>query len=324
VETLAASVTEKGAILLGRNVVADGPAPRLVRVVTHAHSDHIAGLGFNVKRSLFILATPVTHRFLDILGVGVPPAKRLELPYNTPIDVDGETLTLYPARHIAGSAQVMVESGSASYGYTGDFKMPGTAPMEGLDVLVIDATYGSPQLERRWGEWDSISALIEIIERHRSQGPVWIYGYHGKLQEIIVELRRRGVEDDIFTDATTLALARVASEFYGEPLRGVHLMDGGPEWGIVLLHTIKFKSYRRRPGVHVVLTGWELQAPARQVADRVYRVAFSDHASFGEIIEYVDSARPGFVVVDAYRSKTARLTAKYIERRLGIRAAAMP
>ncbi len=255
---------------------------------------------------------------------GVPPGKRLEMEYGVPVDIAGERVTLVQSRHIAGSAQVLVESKGGSYGYTGDFKMPGTPPLKGLDVLVIDATYGSPQLERRWGEWDAISALLEIIEKHRGEGPIWIYGYNGKLQEVIVELRRRGVEDDIFTDATTLALARVAADFYGEPLRGVHLLEPDVSWGIIMVHYSKFRAYKRRPGVHVVLTGWELQAPARLVEDRVYRVSFSDHATFSEIVEYVDEARPRLVVVDAYRSKTAWLTAKYLERRLGLRALAMP
>lgn len=321
---MSVAVTEKGAILLGRSFAVDGPADRLVRVVTHAHSDHTKGLGYSVRRSLFVAATPITHRFLEILGDGVPPGKRLELPYDKPVDFDGETLILRPSRHIAGSAQVLVETREGSYGYTGDFKMPGTPPMKGLDVLVIDATYGSPQLERRWGEWDTISALVEIIEREKVRGPVWIYGFNGKLQEIIVELRRRGVEDDIFTDAQTLALARVASEFYGEPLRNVRLLSGDTEWGIVLVHYSKFTDYRRRPGTHVVLTGWELTAPARRVSDNVYRVSFSDHATFSEIISYVTEARPGRVVVDSTRSSSAHLTAKYIERRLGIPAVPMP
>ncbi len=321
---MCAAVTEKGAILLGGNFAVDGPADRLVRVVTHAHSDHTRGLGFSVRRSVFIAATPVTHRFLEILGQGIPPGKKLELPYDRPVELDGETLVLKPARHIAGSAQVLVETREGHYGYTGDFKLPGTPPMRGLDVLVVDATYGSPQLERRWGEWDAVSALIEIIERERARGPIWIYGYNGKLQEIIVELRRRGVEDDIFTDAQTLALARVASEFYGEPLRNVRMLTQDASWGIILVHYSKYNGYKRRPGVHVVLTGWELSAPARRVTDNVYRVSFSDHAMFSEIIEYVEEARPSRVIVDSTRSKTAHLTAKYIERRLGIPAEPMP
>ncbi|GAB6147660.1 MBL fold metallo-hydrolase [Stetteria hydrogenophila] len=317
-------VTEKGAILLGRHFTVDGPAERLVRVVTHAHSDHMVGLGFSVRRSAFVAATPTTHRFLEVLGQGVPPGKRLELPYDKPVEFDGEVLVLKPARHIAGSAQVLVETRDGSYGYTGDFKMPGTPPMKGLDVLVVDATYGSPRLERRWGEWDAISALMEIIEREKRRGPVWIYGYNGKLQEIIVELRRRGLKDDIFTDAQTLALARIAAEFYGEPLGNVRLLSHDAEWGIIMVHYSRFSEYRRRPGAHVLLTGWELSAPARKSGGNVYRVSFSDHASFSEIIEYIDEARPGRVVIDAVRSKTAHLTAKYVERRLGIPAQAMP
>ena len=319
-----ATVTAKGAILLGSNVVADGPAPRPVRAVTHAHSDHVVGLGYNARESVFIAATETTLKFLDILGYRVPPHKRLAMPYWKPVEFDGEELMLAPARHIAGSAQVVVEGKDYRVGYTGDFKMPGTPPLEDLDVLVVDATYGSPELERRWREWDAIAALIKVIDENYGRGPVWVYGYNGKLEEIIFELRRRGAEYEFYAEPRTLALARVAAEFYGMELRGLHPLSEFPGWGVVLLYMTKFKYYRRRSGVHVLLTGWELKAEARALSDKVVRVSFSDHASFSEIMEYISAASPRLVVVDAYRGSKAALTAKFIERRLGIPAVAAP
>ncbi len=317
-----AEVRGNGAILLGRGVVADSYAPRPYRVVTHAHSDHMLGLRRSVRESLFILATPTTFKFLEVLGHNIPEGKRLELGYRRPVVLEDEVVELRPARHIAGSAQVLVECRESIVGYTSDFKMPGTEPLQGLDTLVIDATYGSPRLQRRWGEWDALAALIDIIERGIREGPVWVYGYNGKLQEVMVELRRRGVRYPFLADERTVKLALIASEFYGFPVEDLRVYTGyEEEAAVIFLHASKT---RRRRGTHVILTGWEMRAPAARVSDNVYNVSYSDHATFKEVIEYVEEANPRRVVVDAYRGSDAWFTAKYITKRLGIEATALP
>ncbi len=321
-----ARVTKSGAILLGSNYTIDGYHKRPIRVVTHAHSDHTKGLGRSARESLLVIATPYTFKFLDVLGYRVPLEKRVELPYGGSMEFDGERVRLLKARHIAGSAQVLVETAEGSYGYTSDFKMPGTPPLKGLDCLVVDATYGSPRLQRRWGEWDALAALMEIIDRFIGEGPVWIYGYHGKLQEVMAQLRLRGVRLEFMADSRTVALARIASEFYGvdvEPLR-IYSGDNIDYSVIVFAHMSKVKSYSRRPGIHVRLTGWELRAPAAWAGDRLINVAFSDHATFREIVSYVEEAKPRLVLIDGVRSTDAWFTAKYVEKVLGIPATVSP
>lgn len=324
--TSLASVAGNGAILLGRNIVADAHARRLVRVVSHAHSDHTKGLASSIRESLFIVATPTTMEMLGVLGYKLPREKSVALEYGRRITIDSEDLVLVRSRHIAGSAQVVVESSEYRVGYTGDFKMPGTKPIEDLDVLVLDATYGSPRLQRRWGDWDAVAALTEIIDRFIDQGPIWVYGYNGKLQEVMAQLRLRGVEYTFKADPVTLRLAEIASRFYKVNLDPVEAYQGGvvDESAILFIHTSKMRSKRSMPGVHVILTGWELRAPAVIVDDRTFRVSLSDHATFKEIIRYVEQARPRRVVVDAYRGTDAWFTAKYIERMLGIKAEPQP
>jgi putative mRNA 3-end processing factor len=321
-----ASVNRRGAVLLGVNVEVDGFASRLIRVVTHAHEDHLGGLASSARRALFVVATPTTFRLLEILGKRVPDHKRLELPYGKSFSVEEEKVTLRKARHIAGSAQVEVEGAGYRVGYTGDFKMPGTEPMRDLDVLVIDATYGSPLSQRRWGEWDALAALLSLVEEGLSRGTVYIYGFNGKLQEIMVELRVRGVTAPFAADPKTLAMARVASEFYGvsvDPLTTIDKIEQG-EPVVVFAHINRFRGMRRMPGLHLRLTGRELRGVAVKVSDNVFNVSFSDHATFREVVEYVEEAAPRMVVVDAYRGREAGFTAKYIERRLGIPAVALP
>jgi putative mRNA 3-end processing factor len=321
-----AGVTSKGAILLGKNVVADGPADRPIRVVTHIHSDHIINLNYNIKRSVYIVATPTTLEMLEVLGYRIPKEKRLGLEYLKPIRIEDELLTLHRSRHIAGSAQVLVEAENYRVGYTGDFKLPGTPPLKDLDVLIIDATYGSPIKDRRWSEWEVVTALIKLIDEKIKEGPVWIYGFNGKLQEVMVELRLRGVKEVFVADKLTLKLMKIASKFYGVDIgRLVPLSEFVEEEpAVVFLRSSLFRDYRRRPGTHVRLTGREFRDVVVKVSDRVYNVSFSDHATFKEVIKYIEEARPKKVIVDAYRGEDARLTAKYINKKLGIDARAEP
>jgi len=321
-----ARVAPNGAILLGDVYTVDAHYDRLIRVVTHAHRDHTKGLRTSMKAALHIIATPTTFQFLEVLGYRIPEEKALSLPYRRSVEILGERITLVEARHIAGSAQVLVESRNSVVGYTGDFKLPGTPPLRGLDVLVIDATYGSPRYQRRWSDWDALDALISLIDEAINRGPVWIYGFHGKLQEIMVELRRRGVDYEFMAEPVTIELARVASGFYGVPLDGIRPYMGGAveESVIVFTHASKRRYKTRLPGTHIHLTGWELRGVVRQTGPNTFNVSFSDHATFSEIIEYVEEARPRKVIVDGTRGKDAWYTAKHIQKRLGIEADVQP
>jgi len=73
-----------------------------------------------------------------------------------------------------------------------------------------------------------------------------------------------------------------------------------------------------------VLTGLERRGVSVQVRENVYNVAFSDHASFWEIVEYVKDARPKEVIVDGSRGFDPAFTAKYLSKVLGIPARVEP
>jgi Cft2 family RNA processing exonuclease len=68
-------------------------------VISHGHADHTA-------RHRRVLTTPGTAR---ILRQRDRVNNIIELPYDTPWEGDGFRLTLYPAGHCLGSAQLMLE-----------------------------------------------------------------------------------------------------------------------------------------------------------------------------------------------------------------------
>jgi putative mRNA 3-end processing factor len=110
-------------------------------VITHAHADHARpGCGA-------YLATPECARLLRVrLGGAI---RIQELPYGAPLALDGIRLSLHPAGHILGSAQVRMERNGEVWVVTGDFKrQPDVtcAPFEPLrcNTLVTESTFGLP------------------------------------------------------------------------------------------------------------------------------------------------------------------------------------
>src|SRR5712691_11949895 len=82
--------------------------------VSHAHSDHIA------PHDEIIMSEP-TARLMQARM----PGNRNEhvLPFGQQRSVHGVDVTLLPAGHIFGSAQIFVQTDSDSLLYTGDFKL---------------------------------------------------------------------------------------------------------------------------------------------------------------------------------------------------------
>jgi hypothetical protein len=72
----------------------------------------------------------------------------------------------------------------------------------------------------------------------------------------------------------------------------------------------------------ISVSGWEFHSPCRQIGTREHVVALSDHSDFDGLIEYVRRSNPN-AIMDNYRSY-GEVLAKEINRRLGIRAVAMP
>jgi len=152
-------------------------------VITHAHADHARpGCGS-------YLATPECARLLKTrLGPGV---KVQELPCGTPLDLNGLRLSLHPAGHILGSAQVRLERNGEVWVVTGDFKRdpdPTCAAFEPLrcHTLVTESTFGLPVF--RWPEPETVMADISTWWRENAVAgkPSLLFAYAlGKAQRIL-------------------------------------------------------------------------------------------------------------------------------------------
>lgn len=122
-------------------------------VVTHAHADHCRwGCG------RYLCSTegePVLRQRVQ------PDALVQTLPFGDPLTVGDATVSLHPAGHLLGSAQVCVEVGGRREVSSGDYKLepdPTCTPWEPVacDRFITESTFGLPIY--RWPDADHVAA----------------------------------------------------------------------------------------------------------------------------------------------------------------------
>jgi putative mRNA 3-end processing factor len=155
-------------------------------VITHAHSDH-ARAGSEAYLTVDAGREILRYR----LGEGAIES----LPYGATKDINGVRLSLHPAGHILGSAQVRLEHFGRVAIVTGDYKTAAgdvtCPPFEPLrcHLLVSECTFGLPIY--RWRPQQEIMAEIHAWWRQSQEQrrTCILYAYSlGKAQRIIAAL----------------------------------------------------------------------------------------------------------------------------------------
>jgi putative mRNA 3-end processing factor len=327
-----ATVTTKGAVLLGKHVACDAFDKAMpLRVVTHAHADHMMGLRQSLTTCEKVLMTCATKDLIDVLmGPLFLMSGSVEtVDYGEVLQYEEERVTFFKADHILGAAQVLVEDAEGTrIVFTGDFRIDET-PVLDADVLVMEATYGSPVCKRSFGR-NVRSLLVSLVEEGLKQGTVYVFGYHGKLQEVMQILHGANVKAPFVVPERVFHVSKVC-ERHGMRL-GRLILSVEKEAKELLERnspciTFYHMGSRRKVGLgsfRVYVSGWEFDSPCREVADKEYVVALSDHSDFDGLIEYVRRSKPKLVITDNFRVGHARTLAKEIQKRFGISALALP
>lgn len=162
------------------------PVPRAV--ITHAHGDHAQG-----GSGLYHCARDGAALLACRLGAEAPLAPH---HYAEAFTLGNARVSMHPAGHILGSAQVRIECGGEVWVVSGDYKRdpdPTCAPFEPLrcDAFITEATFGFPVY--RWPDTSQVAA--EILEwwdecRAANRAAV-LYCYAlGKAQRLLAELAK--------------------------------------------------------------------------------------------------------------------------------------
>ncbi|MEM3464720.1 MAG: MBL fold metallo-hydrolase [Candidatus Bathyarchaeia archaeon] len=327
-----ASITDRGAVLLGKYVACDAfDKGKPLRVVTHAHADHLMGLRQSLRTCEKVLMTKATKDLIDVMrGPLFLMGGFVEtLDYGKAMRFEDESITFFKADHILGAAQVLVEDAEGKrVVYTGDFKMENT-PVLDADVLVMEATYGSPSCKRPF-EADVKRLLASIVEEGLKHGVVYVFGFHGKLQEVMQILYEAKIRVPFIAPERVFQMSKVC-EAYG--MRFGRLISSTAVEARELIErnvpSVAFYHMNSRGmvahgGFRVYVSGWEFNSPCRQISPREYVVALSDHSDYDGLMEYVRQSKPNQVIVDNYRVGYAETLAKQIRRLLGIPAVPLP
>lgn len=166
-------------------------------VITHGHSDH-ARPGHRA-----VLATAETLAIMrERLGEGRAGESQQALALGEALTIDGVSVTLRPAGHVLGSAQVVLEWQGARAVVSGDYKTrrdPTCAGFEPVpcDVFVTEATFGLPVFRHPPAE-EEIGRLLASLRLFPERTHVVGAYALGKAQRVIALAREAGHDAPIY------------------------------------------------------------------------------------------------------------------------------
>lgn len=180
-------------------------------IVTHGHSDH-ARAGH-----LSVLATPETLAAMAIrYGEGFTRVRQ-PAAYGESVSVGETRLTLLPAGHVLGSAQVLVEHKGLRMICTGDYKRrpdPTCAPFEPVacHILISEATFALPVFRHPDPEVEIRRLLTSLAGFPERTHLVGAYAF-GKAQRVIRLLRQAGYDEPIIVHGALEGLNELYERF---------------------------------------------------------------------------------------------------------------
>ena len=275
------------------------PVP--LAVVTHAHADHAAP-----GHQRVVCAAPGA----GVLGHRLAGAPLEPRAHGERFQLGGVTVSLHPAGHVLGSAQVRIEGPDAVWVVTGDLKRqpdPTCAPFEPVacDVLVTEATFALPVY--RWRDPGAVAAEVcEWWAENAAEGRTSLLGCYalGKAQRLLALLAAQGsLPGRLKAHGAVLSLvSRYREAGVALPQVGPAtsddappgLDDARPEPGDLVLAppwTLRTPWARRFPRAERALaSGWMRLRGARRrrAVDRGF--ALSDHADWPGLLRTVEES----------------------------------
>jgi putative mRNA 3-end processing factor len=293
-------LTDSGLFCAQGNFFVDPWQPVDRAAITHAHADH---------------ARPGSKSYLasqagaDLLRLRLGPEPAIEpLSYGETLDINGVQLSLHPAGHMLGSAQVRLEYRGQVWVVSGDYKTAADPTCQGFEpvrchTFVTESTFGLPIY--RWQTSEFIFAEInEWWQANAQAGRASVLlGYAlGKAQRVL-----SGVDatiGPIFTHGA-VEKANVVYRSRGLSLPPTAVATQQPKqtsWGTALI--VAPPSARGTPWLRkfgnfstALASGWmQIRgARRRRALDRGFPL--SDHADWPGLLTSIEATRAERVLV---------------------------
>jgi putative mRNA 3-end processing factor len=289
-------------------------------VVTHAHGDHLREGSVRI--------------FMAAAGLGIA-RKRLDnarsviaMEYGTPFTIGPVSVSLHPAGHILGSAQVRLEYDGQVWVVSGDYKRqpdPTCAPFETLecDVFVSETTFGQPHFV-----WPDTAAVVGNIvrwwqiNRERGHNSVLFCYALGKAQRVLAEMLHHTQETvHVHGEIGTLVEVYRSAGIAMVPTLPVTATSAAALRGALVMATptMSRSAWLRAlgAGTRAFCSGWMLLPGESQ--RRGYDMGFvvSDHADWPALVSTCQESHARRILL--MHGRTDRLAAHL--RELGLDAA---
>lgn len=281
---------DRGVYLPAQDLWLDPREPKGFAFVSHAHSDHIA------PHEEVVLS----ERTARLMQARVP-GTRIEhvLPFGEQRRVHDVDLTLLPAGHIFGSAQLFLSNGNETLLYTGDFKLRRGRSAEATawrqaDTLIMETTFGLPRYQFPAAE-QVIAQIVAFARDAIDDGAVpVVLGYSlGKAQEILCSLDGAGLIPMLH--GSVFQMTRIYERF-GQSFCKYVRYNKNDVAGKVLIcppsasHSPMIEKIPRKRVAMV--SGWAVEPSAiyRYQVDAAFPL--SDHADYNDLVRYVDLVKP--------------------------------
>lgn len=258
-------------------------------VISHAHADHYPRFCHEVH------ATAETLHLAQLryqkLAAKVPQAHA----YGERFAIGPTEVTLYPAGHVLGSAQVLVEYKGQAVLYTGDICFEDNptcaalrAPERPIDLLICESTFGEKEHHP-----DAAAALRDMLER-AGKRHVLIATYPlGKAQRINRLLHDLRPDLPVFVDHAIMPIHQAYRQYgwnpgQALPYRRQDVKRLHRQW-VKLLPPVKMTGFfKDREFYKVFASGWDKTEKTWVNG----QLEVSDHASQAELERYVLQLRP--------------------------------
>lgn len=344
-------------IQIGNSIVVDGYLPdKKNAVFTHFHHDHMARIDDALDYDKILV-----HQYTYDVAIALKRTRKFRKnlkPVNygqTYTTKFGEDITLYDADHILGSAQVHVKVDNTRILYSGDFLFP-SADTPKCDILILDATHGSPQFEIPTDRGSVLRGLLKMVKEKlfdkTHPQSIIITADEGIMQEIMNFLDKGTQEDNIFGDIPFIANSddiKIKNALYGIDSKfGRNFHDASsPE----AYHIKKYKSKCIVFTTKLEITDPYLQHMFHVIVDKyanfhnepnisehkkeeivqgkketttMLRINLLSHSTYSGILDYVERNEPKVVLLDSSRSKQSVKLASDITKKFTIPGISLP
>ena len=287
-------------------------------VISHGHADHAR----NGHKKILC-----SNRSEKIIHHRVKFKSIQSLNFRERIRIGDIYLTMFPASHVLGAAQILLETKGRRWLYTGDFRLAQDSSCDAFepiktDILVMESTFGLPIF--RWrNESEVFREIFDMWENcKQTKMNLVLYCYSlGKSQRILHGMKRyfgtSAFPGSIKVHPSISAINKIY-KYHGIdfPDYSTFSLHKKAEGSTLILVPPSVKRTKMidifKPCIEAVVSGWMAVRGNRRRETGCKGFVLSDHADWTELNRLVELTEPKNVITVHGKSNVFR---KYIEER---------